>query len=135
VPAGCPPPTLPLLRPLSVAVLLTASLSRAQQGYPVAAGTGLLPEAAAAAMTAPDGFNVTLFAGEPDVHQPIAFTIDERGRLWVVENLSYPNWSPYGNDRIAILEDTDGDGRFDTRTVFFDQLNFATAIEIGRAHV
>ncbi len=126
---------IPILRSLSVAVLLTASLSHAQQGYPVASGTGLLPEAAAAAMTAPDGFNVTLFAGEPDVHQPIAFTIDERGRLWVVENLSYPNWSPYGNDRIAILEDTDGDGRFDTRTVFFDQLNFATAIAVGHGGV
>ena len=44
------------------------------------------------------------FAGEPDVYQPIAFTIDERGRLWVVENYSYPDWSPYGRDRIVIFE-------------------------------
>ena len=37
-------------------------------------------------------------------------TIDERGRLWVVENYSYPDWAPYGRDRVVIFEDTDGDG-------------------------
>ncbi|MCF3649383.1 PVC-type heme-binding CxxCH protein [Synoicihabitans lomoniglobus] len=107
----------------------------AQDGFPVAAGSGLLPEDAAAAMTMPEGFQAKLFAGEPDVHQPIAFTIDERGRLWVVENYSYPDWSPYGRDRILILEDTDGDGSFDESTVFFDQLNFATAIAVGHGGV
>ena len=43
-------------------------------------------------MTVPEGFAVTLFAAEPDVVQPIAFTIDPKGRLWVVENYSYPIW-------------------------------------------
>ena len=47
---------------------------------------------AAGRMTLPEGFKATLFAGEPDVVQPIAFTFDDRGRLWVVENYSYPNW-------------------------------------------
>ncbi len=107
----------------------------AQEGFPVAEGTGLPPLEAAAAMSVPDGFNATLFAGEPDVHQPIAFTIDERGRLWVVENYSYPNWSPYGHDRILIMEDTDGDGAFDTSKVFYDQLNFATGIAVGHGGV
>src|SRR5262249_7766723 len=51
---------------------------------------GLSPADAAAAMTVPDGFSVKLFAGEPDVVQPIAFTFDDRGRLWVVEAYSYP---------------------------------------------
>ena len=46
---------------------------------------GLSGEAAARAMTVPEGFTVTLFAGEPDVHQPIAFALDDRGRLWVAE--------------------------------------------------
>ena len=41
-------------------------------------------------MTVPEGFKVTLFAGEPDVVQPIAFAIDDRGRLWVAEAYSYP---------------------------------------------
>jgi putative membrane-bound dehydrogenase-like protein len=108
---------------------------RAQEGFPVAAGAGLPPEEAARAMRLPPGFRATLFAGEPDVHQPIAFTIDERGRLWVVENYSYPHWSPYGRDRILVFEDTDGDGRFDTRKVFYEQLNFASAIAVGHGGV
>src|SRR5690349_3664524 len=93
---------------VSLLSLLGSSAVLSQEGFPVASGTGLTPEAAAKAMTLPSGFRATPFAGEPDVHQPIAFTIDERGRLWVVENYSYPNWSPFGRDRILILEDTDG---------------------------
>jgi putative membrane-bound dehydrogenase-like protein len=112
-----------------------ALAARAQGDFPVAAGTGLAPEAAAKAMTLPPGFRATLFAGEPNVHQPIAFTIDERGRLWVVENYSYPDWAPYGRDRVLIFEDTNGDGRFDTQKVFFDQLNFATGIAVGHGGV
>jgi hypothetical protein len=49
---------------------------------------GLSPQEAARAMTVPDGFTVTLFAGEPDVHQPIAQAIDDRGRLWIAEAYS-----------------------------------------------
>ncbi|MCR6654525.1 MAG: hypothetical protein NVV63_01660 [Opitutus sp.] len=103
----------------------------AQDGFPIAPGTGLPPLEAAKAMTLPPGFRSTLFAGEPDVHQPIAFTIDERGRLWVVENFSYPDWSPYGRDRVVIYEDTDGDGHFNTKKVFYDQLNFGSGIAVG----
>jgi hypothetical protein len=50
------------------------------------------PAEAPGKMTVPAGFHVSLFAGEPDVVQPIAMTFDDRGRLWVVECLSYPNW-------------------------------------------
>ncbi|MFO0892054.1 MAG: PVC-type heme-binding CxxCH protein [Isosphaeraceae bacterium] len=84
-------------------------------------------------MTVPPGFSVSLFAAEPDVVQPIAFTIDPRGRLWVVENYSYPIWlgGPQGRDRILIFEDADGDGRFDRRTVFYDKGNSLTGIELG----
>ena len=46
-------------------------------------------------MTVPEGFKVTLFAGEPDVHQPIAFCFDDRGRLWVVEAFTYPKRHPH----------------------------------------
>ena len=70
---------------------------------------------AAAKMTLPDGFHATLFAGEPDVVKPIAMTFDDRGRLWVVESHSYPNWmtdGKAGNDRILIFEDTTGNGPF-----------------------
>ena len=55
---------------------------------------GLAPEEAARAMTVPPGFTVTLFAGEPDVVQPIAMAIDDRGRLWVAEAYSYPRRVP-----------------------------------------
>ncbi len=128
------------LRRLVLCVLgvaaFTATTGTAQDGnFPVAATKGLTPDEAARKMTLPAGFRATAFAGEPAVHQPIAFTIDERGRLWVVENYAYPHWSPYGRDRIVILEDTDGDGRHDTRKVFFDQLNFASGIAVGHGGV
>ncbi len=88
---------------------------------------------AAARMTVPDGFRVTLFAGEPDVVQPIAMTFDDRGRLWVVECLSYPKWRDdgTGHDRVVIFEDTDGDGHFDKRTVFLDNGSNLSGIELG----
>ena len=84
-------------------------------------------------MTVPAGFKVTLFAGEPDVVQPIAFAIDDRGRLWVAEAYSYPHRVPddKARDRILIFEDTDGDGKFDTRKVFADKLNLVSGIEVG----
>src|SRR5687768_17291558 len=84
-------------------------------------------------MTLPDGFRATLFAGEPDVVQPIAFTFDDRGRLWVVECLSYPHWikGKEGRDRVTILEDADGDGRIDKRTVFWDRGTNLSGIQLG----
>ena len=94
---------------------------------------GLSPEEAARAMTVPEGFKVTLFAGEPDVHQPIAFAIDDRGRLWVAEAYSYPVRVPddQARDQILIFEDENGDGKFDTRKVFADKLNLVSGIELG----
>src|SRR3712207_7375738 len=47
-------------------------------------------------MKLPDGFQVNLFAAEPDVVQPIGFTIDDRGRLWVAQSYSYPDWQTDG---------------------------------------
>lgn len=88
-------------------------------------------EEAARTMIVPDGFRVTLFAGEPDVQQPIGFCIDDRGRLWVAEAYNYPNHGTRPGDRILIFEDTDGDGKHDKRTVFYDQLNYVTGIEVG----
>jgi putative membrane-bound dehydrogenase-like protein len=94
---------------------------------------GLSPQEAAKAMTVPEGFKVTLFAGEPDVHQPIGFAIDDRGRLWVAEAYSYPIRVPedQARDQILIFEDEDGDGKFDKRTVFVDKLNLVSGIELG----
>ena len=94
---------------------------------------GLTAEEVVKAATLPPGFKLHVFAAEPDVKQPIAFCIDDRGRLWVVENYTYPQRQPegQGTDRILVFEDTDGDHKFDRRTVFMEGLNFATAIEWG----
>jgi putative membrane-bound dehydrogenase-like protein len=84
-------------------------------------------------MEFPSGFEVTLFAGEPDIVQPIAMTLDDRGRLWVVECLAYPDWTheKEGNDRVIIMEDTTGDGRFDERTIFYDKGRNLSGIAVG----
>ncbi len=94
---------------------------------------GLKPDEAARAATVPPGFSMHLFAGEPDIKQPIAFALDHRGRLWVAEAYTYPRRAPegQGKDRILILEDTDGDNAFDKRTVFIEGLNLVSGMEVG----
>ena len=83
-------------------------------------------------MTVPDGFTVELVASEPDIVNPVAMTFDERGRLWVTESLEYPRFSAGpGKDRIKILEDTHGDGKFDKVTVFADGLNIPSGLNLG----
>lgn len=92
------------------------------------------PAEAAAMITLPEGFRLTLFAGEPDIHQPIAMTFDDRGRLWVAESYTYEKggqWDLRMKDRILIFEDTDQDGRFDRRKVFTSGLERLTGLEVG----
>ena len=126
---------------LIIAVLAFAAASPAF-------GQGYAPEEAVRKMTLAPGFEASLVAAEPMVRQPVAIEFDDRGRLWVVQYLQYPNpeglqrvqvdrysrtkydkvpppppKGPKGADRITILEDSDGDGRADK------------AKEIGRAHV
>lgn len=64
-----------------------------------------------------NGFQAELIAAEPELHQPVAMAIDERGRLWVAEAYGYPNRQPegQGKDRIIIFEDKNGDGVFETK--------------------
>ena len=94
---------------------------------------GLSGQKAAEAMEVPDGFSVTLAAAEPDVVRPIAFTLDDRGRLWVVEAHTYPTPAPEGEgrDRILIFEDTNGDGQLNDRKVFIEGLNLVSGMEWG----
>ncbi|CAG5072336.1 hypothetical protein DYBT9623_04119 [Dyadobacter sp. CECT 9623] len=98
---------------------------------------GLSGEKAAAAMTPPKGFKVTLAASEPEIIKPIAFTIDAKGRLWVVESHTYPVRAPegQGRDKIFIMEDTDGDGKLDSKKLFADKLNLISGIEVGMGGV
>ncbi len=117
---------------LALTVCLTAVTSAQEDpDRPVAHTDPLSPEAAAAQFKVPEGFRVELIAGEPDVVQPIAYTIDDRGRLWVLENTNYPNSPGEAKDRILVLEDADGNGSFEKRSVFWDQANFSSGIAVG----
>jgi putative membrane-bound dehydrogenase-like protein len=99
----------------------------------VIAHAGLDPQQAAKAMTLPEGFSAQLCAAEPDVTQPIAMAMDDRGRLWVAEGHTYPVRAKEGEgkDRILIFEDTNGDGKFDVRKVFAENLNLVSGLEVG----
>src|ERR687886_2507885 len=104
----------------------------------------LKPEETVRRMKVADGFEVKLFAAEPQVVNPIAMTVDEKGRVWVVECFEYPKRTAKGKmprDRIKILEDTDGDGVCDKVTVFAEGKDFpvpfdlASGIEVGHGGV
>ncbi|GJM29544.1 MAG: hypothetical protein DHS20C17_21790 [Cyclobacteriaceae bacterium] len=92
----------------------------------------LSPQASMQLSQVPVGFELTLYASEPDIINPIAFSWDEKGRLWVIETVDYPNTvrteDGVGDDRIKICEDTDGDGKADKFTIFADDLNIPTSM-------
>jgi putative membrane-bound dehydrogenase-like protein len=125
---------------LCLAGALRVSAAPVQLTGPHAPATtpALPPAEAQKKFVVPEGFEVRLFAAEPDVINPVAMTWDERGRLWVVELFEYPHGAKPGTkprDRIKILEDTDNDGRADKVTVFADGLNLATGILLGNGGV
>ncbi len=95
----------------------------------------LKPEEAVAKMEIPEGFDVSIFAAEPDIGEPIAFTFDNRGRIWVVENYNYVNRRSHKENtplsRIQIFEDTNSDGVFDTKKLFTDKITFSSGIAVG----
>jgi putative membrane-bound dehydrogenase-like protein len=102
---------------------------------PIATTQSVPAAEAAKKMSLPPGFSAQVVISEPDVVQPIAYTMDDRGRLWVVENTNYPVCPGVPKDRILILEDTDGDGKADKRTVFYDKLTFSSGIALGHGGV
>src|SRR5882762_2668899 len=122
---------------LSLIVGLASSFGAGRQlsgDYAPASRAALAAEQARASFKVPLGFEVRLFAAEPEVVNPVAMTWDERGRLWVLELYEYPLGAAPGTKpraRIKILEDTDNDGRADKVTVFADGLNLATGILLG----
>ncbi len=94
----------------------------------------LKPHEAVAKMAIPAGFDVSIFASEPDIAEPIAFCFDAKGRMWVAENFNYQTRRKHTDDqvsRIQILEDTDGDGIFDKKKTFTDTLTFTSGIACG----
>jgi len=123
---------------------LVAAADLAQLRYPP--GGPRTAEDAVGQFKLQPGFSATSIAEEPMIHKPIAVQWDERGRLWVAESPEYPNgrtphvdepWKEtaplkYGEydrpayDSISILEDTNGDGRMDKKSVFIDGLELVT---------
>ena len=79
------------------------------------------------------GFEVNLFAADPLLAKPIQMNWDPQGRLWIATSETYPQIKPgeKANDKIIVLEDTDGDGKADRTTVFADGLLIPTGIEPG----
>jgi putative membrane-bound dehydrogenase-like protein len=125
---------------LYLLLLLLAASAAAQEVIPHAQdkppGPALSPAEAIAKMKVPEGFTVELVASEPDIVNPVAFTFDEKGRIWVAESLEYPRKQPgRGEDRIKVLEDTDGDGKADKFTIFADGLNIPSGIAVGHGGV
>ncbi|MGI9467767.1 MAG: PVC-type heme-binding CxxCH protein [Rubripirellula sp.] len=94
----------------------------------------LTPEQAVKKMAIPEGFDVSIYASEPDIAEPIAFCFDDRGRMWVAENFNYRTRRDHTDDpvsRIQILEDTNSDGVFDKKKTFTDTLTFTSGIAPG----
>lgn len=101
---------------------------------PISADSLMPADQAAAKMQLPDGFKVTAFASEPDVQNPIAMSWDAKGRLWVAENYTYAERNQRFQldlrDRVVIFDNTTGD-RFEKRTVFTDDVQMLTGLEVG----
>ncbi len=98
----------------------------------------LPPEESMRYTQAPMGFQLKLFASEPDIVNPICLAWDERGRLWIAESVDYPNElseTRQGNDKIKILEDSDGDGRCDQVKIFASGLNVPTSLTFSHGGV
>jgi len=94
-------------------------------------------EAAIEKMKLAPGYKVSLFASEekfPDLKKPVQMSFDAKGRLWVATTPTYPHYRPgdaLPNDKILILEDTDGDGKADKQSVFADKLHIPIGFEIA----
>src|ERR1700757_918310 len=98
--------------------------------------SGPMPAAeAAGTLRLPRGFKATVFASEPEVRNPIAMAWDARGRLWVAENYTYAEraarFDLRHRDRVLIFEDADSDGKPEKRTVFTDDVQMLTSVEVG----
>jgi putative membrane-bound dehydrogenase-like protein len=89
------------------------------------------PEESIKAAKVKPGFHLEVVASEPLIRSPMGMDFDEFGRAFVVELPEYNQYaSPksHGKGAIKLLEDTDGDGRFDKSTVYVDELNYPTGV-------
>lgn len=94
------------------------------------------PEDSQQLFTLAEGFEVNLYASEvdfPNMMNPVSFTFDSRGRLWVGTNPSYPMYLPGTpvDDKVLIYEDVNRDGKADKETIFARGLHLPIGIELG----
>ncbi|MSU21807.1 MAG: c-type cytochrome [Pedosphaera sp.] len=91
------------------------------------------PEYELSTLKVADGYQINLFAAEPMIVKPIQMQFDPRGRLWVLSTTAYPQIKPgeKPEDRLVILEDTNGDGQADKATDFASGLAIPTGLAIG----
>jgi putative membrane-bound dehydrogenase-like protein len=119
-----------------IAVFTIAVWSNAQQPPELpqkgsGPGKPMSPQEAQKLFKLDDGLRIELVACEPQIESPVAMAFDPDGRLWVVEMRDYPNGPGKGEKpmgRIRILEDKDGDGFFETSTIWADNLLFANGL-------
>ncbi len=92
----------------------------------------LPPEQERLSLRVPEGFEVQLFAAEPDIAKPLNMSFDTKGRMWVTSSYEYPfpDTTEKARDKISILEDTDGDGSADVIKTFADGLNIPIGIQV-----
>ena len=78
----------------------------------------------------PEGMEVNLWAGDPQLHKPIQMNFDAQGRLWIASSEVYPQIRPgqEATDKILVLEDTNFDGTADKTHVFADGLLIPTGV-------
>ena len=99
--------------------------------------TFLVGDEALATIEVPEGYRIEQWATEvefPDLANPVQLSFDNRGRLWVATMPSYPHFrpgDPRPDDKLLILEDTDGDGRADKQTVWADGLHLPMGFEFA----
>jgi mono/diheme cytochrome c family protein/glucose/arabinose dehydrogenase len=110
------------------------------KNFDVPPAPALTPEQALKSFKLQPGFRIEIAAADPLVHDPVAMKFDEDGRMWVVEMRAYmPNVDGTGEDAklgsVAVLEDTNGDGRMDKRTEFLSGLNTPRAIALVKGGV
>ena len=92
---------------------------------------------ALAKLKVPPGYKIELFASEEeftDLANPVQLSFDNQGRLWVATMPTYPHWKPGDpkpDDKLIILEDTDGDGKADKQTTFADGLHIPVGLEFA----
>jgi putative membrane-bound dehydrogenase-like protein len=121
---------------------VVGAAAKAQESFPLpmnneedVAATPLAPLQAAAGFKVPEGFQVSLFASEPDVQNPIAMNWDTQGRLWIAENYTYSGRQERFDlnlrDRVVVFEDSDHDGIPEKRTVFIDSIQMLTSVAVG----